>query len=109
VAACTVHGDVYTGDVHRIELAPGVVRPPDGIGVPAAGVHMASDRLIPQTLVDDPCNRLRQWQVDRGAGPHRRPSERANTVAERWPAPLRIRVLRSDRLVGRAPAWHLHR
>ena len=39
VAASTSYGDVHTGDVRRVELAPGLVQPPDGIGPPPTGAH----------------------------------------------------------------------
>jgi tetratricopeptide (TPR) repeat protein len=47
VAAHTIQGDVYTGDVRPVELAPGVVQPPDDIGVPTAGAHNLPRRPNP--------------------------------------------------------------
>ncbi|SDZ24524.1 Tetratricopeptide repeat-containing protein [Geodermatophilus africanus] len=42
-----VHGNVHTGDVHQVQLAAGVIGPPDGIGVPAAGTQNIPRRANP--------------------------------------------------------------
>jgi tetratricopeptide (TPR) repeat protein len=79
VATQHVHGNVHTGDVHQVQLAPGVIRPPDGIGVPAAGaqnlprrpnpVFVGRDQLLAQvTALFTPTGQERAGRVRTAVG-----------------------------------------